>query len=329
VTGGQTTHVTTTPLMLNIDLRADRDGDGQPDADTVAVSLGQPPTDPMAGTTLPNRLVMPVMDAGGEGFVFVAIDGSYNNTPGFVGPAHIRFPPDDDPVIQALGIPYLNRLAVGLAGRATYFGADPPGISTPVLPQVAAGESVTFDSWLDLPLPLHPAQPKAGVPGSPPLDTVSSEPFTGHLEWKPVAAPRTPDVYALRLNYMTSAPRNLLLESQVPEAANKGSLGGAKSHCLWELFVPADRTSVDLPVFPADAPTRPLLANPSPTVSPTDDTPEPPQHYAATTLEIEVNAYLLGARDKTFAYNQDFLYSDVNLRCSVVSQDSYLVTVAP
>ncbi len=327
VTGGQTTYVVP-PLMLDIDLRADRDGDGQPDADTVAISLGVPPTDPMTGVTLPSRLVMPVMDAGGEGFVFVAIDGSYNNTPGFVGPTHIRFPVEDDQAIAALRIPYLNRLAVGLSGRSAYFGADPPGISTPVRPQVVGGDSVAFDSWLDLPQAIHPVPPVAGVPGKPPLDTLSAEPFTGHLEWKPVASPGSPDLYAIRLNYMTAAPRNLLLENMDATAQGVGSFGGPKSHCLWEMFVRPERTWVDLPVFPADARARPVLANPSPTGAAVGDAPEPPQHYAATTIEVELNAYLLGAGDKTFAYDQDFAYSDVNLHCSVVSQDSYVVTSA-
>jgi len=325
VTGGQTTYLTT-PILLDIDLRVDQDGDGKPDDDTVAISMGEPPVDPLTGHPLPNRLVMPVVDVGGEGFVFVAIDGTYNNSDQIDGPVHIRYPRDDNPTIRdLLGIPYLNRLAVGLAGRASYFGADPPGISTQVRPNVSGGDSVVFHKWLDLPQAVFPTPPIVGVSGAPGLDTLSKDPFSGRIEWRRVSNPRLPDVYVIRLNYMTAAPRNLILEAQDEFADGRGSLGGPESHVLWELFVPGARTAIELPVFPPDAEVRPVLRNLEPTTSPTDDTPEPPQHYADTTIEIELNAYLLGASGKTFDYNANFEYSDVNLSCDVVSQDSFVV----
>jgi hypothetical protein len=321
VVGGQTTQVE--DLVLDIDLAMSGVGASE---ETTFIALGEPPKDPLTGKDLPNRLAMPVMDTGGEGFVWVAVDGSYNSPVGFAGPIGIRFPGDDNPSFEALGLT-LNRLAVGLAGRSSYCGADPPGISTPVRPQVVAGDTVTFDSFLDLPEPLVPSRPASGVPGAPGLDTVSTEPFTGRIEWKAVKNPRAPDLYAVRLNYLTAAPRNLLLETTEPACEGKGSLGGPKSHCLWELFVPGGRTAIDLPVFPDDAPVRPVLANPAPTQPPAEGEPEPPQHYAADTIEIELNAYLLGASGKPYDYNRDFAYSDVNLSCEVVSQDSYLVQV--
>ena len=47
----------------------------------------------------------------------IAIDGAYYpraGQPAFTGTVPVRFPDDDDPVIQELGLT-LNRLAVGLA----------------------------------------------------------------------------------------------------------------------------------------------------------------------------------------------------------------------
>ena len=324
VVGGQTT---SQDLLLNIDLTPK-------EGKTVDISLGTPadnpaPVDPLTGKVLPNRLVMPVMDTGGEGFIFVSVDGAYN-VPEFTDAAvRVRFPDDDDPALpQGLR---LNRLAVGLAGRATYLGADPPGISTPVRPQqVAGGPVVDFSAptaWLDLPRPKVPARAATGIPGAPPLDTVSDDPLSGRIEWEPVTLPAAPDLYVVRLNYMTSAPWNFFAEdANNPGTVGKGSLGGPRSHGLWELFVPAGTTAINLPVFDKDVPMRPRIENPA---SNQDDLllekPLCPQHYSPDTVEIELNAYRLGASGKTYSYNQDFLYSDVNLSCAVVSQDSYLV----
>jgi hypothetical protein len=315
VVGGQETVVE--KLLLDIDLTPTG-------GSNVDLLLGNLPGDPLTGKAFPNALAMPVMDTGGEGFVFVAVRGVTDpdgTTGGYVDPVSFafRFPDDDHPRIRALGL-RLNRLAVGLAGRAAVFGADPPGISTPVLPGVQAGDVVRFDSrdsWLDVPRGVHPAPPGAGLNGVP-LDTVSGDPFTGKVTWAPNARPRVPDLNVVRFNYMTSAPRNAMFFSE-----KQGSLGGPRSHCLWEVFVPGDWTSLTLPEFPDDAPVKPYLANPVPNLGAADD----PQHYAADTIEIELNAYLLGASGKPFDYGRDFLYSDVNLNCAVVSQDSYLVTV--
>lgn len=320
VEGGKTTYADI-PLMIDL-----RPGPGF----TINVDLGPltdspVPVDPLTGKKLPNRLVMPVMDTGGEGFIFVSVDGSYNcrnECDGVVLPVPIRFPDDDDPVIQSLNLK-LNRMAVGLAGRATYFGADPPGISTPVRPQLKKGETVDFsspDAWLDIPVAVEPKPPVYGVPGAPGLDTVSETPFTGKIAWKPVTRPRQPDLYVVRLGYLTAAPRNVLADGKNGEL---GSLGGPKSHCLWELIVPPWRNEIEIPKFPDDAPVRPRLENPVPNL----DDPRAPQHYSSDTIEIELNAYLLGASGKPYDYNTDFAYSDVNLSCYVVSQDSFAVKV--
>lgn len=299
-------------LMLNIDLVAE-------EGVSVDVSMGNLPIDPRTGRQLPNGLAMPVMDTGGEGFVFVDINSSYN-LPGFVNPLRIRFPSQDDPAIQALGLS-LTPLAVGLAARASVLGADPPGISTAVHPGVVAGDTVSFnvsDAWLDVPAFVNPLPPSLGAP----LDTVSAEPFTGRVTWKPITRPRVPDVHVVRVNYMTGAPINPLLSDT--DSGRSGSLGGPRSHCLWELVLVADQAWLDLPVFPPEAAVRPLLRNPEPTL----DDPDTPYHYASDTLEIELNAYLLGAGGKTFDGSRDFLYRDFNLSAAAVSQDSVLVKVS-
>lgn len=292
-------------LLLNIDLRPKQ-------GTTVKIALDNQPIDWRTGKPLVNRLVMPVMDTGGEGFVFVSIDGSYHTREGRpvrVDPVEVRFPDDDHPVIKELGLK-LNRLAVGLAGRSAFLGGDPAGISTPVKPGVQTGDFVDFSSsqaWLEVPRITFPAP----VDNDVPLDTVSKDLFDGHVEWAPITNPRQPHLQVLRVNYLTAAPSNVL-------AGEGGTLGGPRSHCLWELFVPSDRTSVSLPVFPKEAAIKPVIANPEPTAN---NDPSP-QRFDSRTIELELNAYILEAGGKPFDYNNNFAYQDVNLQCAVVSQDS-------
>ncbi|MBM4397512.1 MAG: hypothetical protein FJ087_17725, partial [Deltaproteobacteria bacterium] len=237
VTAGET-------AFIDLDLAIDLGPDSGP---TVDLYLDNPPSG------YPNVLAMPVMDTGGEGFVFVSVDSSYNfGDASSSKPIRIRFPDDDDPVIAGLRLK-LNRLAVGLAGRESHEGADPPGISTPVRPGVKGPAEVRFDTadkWLDVPLLVTPAPRKVGV-GIGPLDAVSDEPFDRLVRWAPVEHPRRPDVFVVRLNYMTSAPSNPFAKS----------LGGPRAHCLWEMFVPGDRTEIVLPAIPEVAS---ILRNPAP-----------------------------------------------------------------
>lgn len=307
VRGGE---VTTQDLVFSVDLRP------LPGM-TVDVSLGGFPADWKTGEPLPNGLVFGVVDTGGEGYLFVAVDGSYQWKP-FENPIRLRFPDPDNPTWKALGITPTH-LAVGFAGREAVLGADPPGMTTAITPGVGAGDHAdysTAEAWLPAPHLLHP-EPPAEVGG--PLDAVSSEPFVGEAAWVPVSWPRRPDFHVFRVNYLTPAPRNTLIET--PGDPRKGSIGGPASHCLWEVFVPGDRSALSLPVFPEDAPLRPPLFNPVPT----DDDIEAPQHYGPRTLELELNAYLLGAGGKPFDYNNDFGYFDVNLHAAGVSQDSFAV----
>ena len=307
VQGGQDTVIQSLPM--DIDLLSDS-------APTLDINVGSPPTDWQTGAPFPNVLVMPVIDTGGEGFIWVTVDGSFNRA-GFENPVRVRFPSNDDPAIKRLGIT-LKPMGVALAGRATYFGGDPPGISTPVFPLAQPGVPVDFTqpaSWLEAP---HITVPRPVAPRKP-LDAVSDDVFAGTVEWLPVADPATPDLYVLRANYLTAAPLNTLVTND--DTGGKGTLGGPRSHCLWEFFVPSDRTRVDLPVLPDDARARPVLANPQPTAA--DDSS--PQRFGPKTIELELSAYRLGAGGKPFDYNDDFAYSDVNLQCAVVSQDSFAV----
>ncbi|HPB50189.1 MAG TPA: hypothetical protein PLY68_02395 [Myxococcota bacterium] len=291
-------------ILMNIDLSSQEE-------DAVQMYLGNLPTDYKTGAPMPNALAMPVIDTGGEGFIFVSINGDYNRE-GFQNPIEIKFPDPDDPVLKNLGLRITN-LAVGLAGRASYKSGDPPGISTPVRPGVEAGDTVHLDSpsaWLELPELLEPAV----VPPDRPLDTVSPDLFTGEIRWRPVSNPVSPDLYILRLNYLTSAVENRWF---VDGEGKFGTLGGPRSHALWEFFVPPDRSSVTLPVFPEGFPT-PYLGNPEPT--PPDS--RSPHFFDADTIEVELSAYVLGADGKPFDYSSDFEYNDVNMHCTVVSQES-------
>ncbi len=307
VRGGE---VTTQDLAFSVDLRP-------LPGTTVDVSLGGFPADWKTGKPLPNGLVFGVVDTGGEGYLFVAVDGSYQWKP-FRNPIPVRYPDPGNAAWKALGITPTH-LAVGFAGREAVLGADPPGITTAITPGVGPGDHADYSmasAWLPAPRILHP-EPPAQVGG--PLDALSPEPFVGEVSWEPITWPRPPDFYVFRVNYMTPAPRNTLIEQ--PGDPRKGSVGGPASHCLWEVFVPGDRSSLTLPAFPDDAPVRPPLFNPVPT----DGDPEAPQRYGAKTLELELNAYLLGAGGKPFNYNNDFEYFDVNLHAAGVSQDSFVV----
>jgi hypothetical protein len=303
--------VTTVNLLMNIDLT-------QESGESVDIHMGSLPNDWKTGRSMANALVMPVMDTGGEGFIFVAVNGDYNRD-GFTNPIKIRFPDEDDPVIKALGLK-ITRLAVGLAARKSYLGGDPPGISTPVRPGISSDADVHFDTgdvWLEIPKLAHPQVTADDVP----LDTVSTDLFDGTISWEPVVSPHTPDLYVVRLNYLTEAPLNWLVESS-KDSGVFGTLGGPKSHALWEFFVPSDMTSITLPTFPEGFPT-PYLGNPDPT--PADSTS--PHRFGPKTIEVELSAYILGSDGKEFNYSDNFAYNDVNMHCTVVSQDSVPVNL--
>jgi len=297
-------------VQLTIDLTADAKKVG------VDLAVEAVPNDPSTGERLPNVLVMPVLDTGAYGFLFSDVNGTFNR-PGFQNPVRVPFPDAAD----FAGIPdvTLTPLVVALGARAAFKGADPPGISVPILNDFAPGDRLSLAdaaSWWSLPEGLEPSP----SPADAPLDTVGGTLSTGgdarggRFRWKPVTTPRAPDLYVVRLNVMTTAPKSFV---------QGYSLGGPTAHNLWEIFLPGDRTEVTLPDLPADAPNQPVLRNPAP-----NDTaePRPPQVYAADTLEWELNAYALG-EGKLFDYQNDFALSDLSLHSPAVSQDSWLFRV--
>ena len=301
--------VTEVEILMNIDLSPES-------GETVDITVDDLPIDWKTGQRMPNALIMPVIDTGGEGFIFVSVDGSYNR--GIRGPVKVRFPDPDHPEIKKLGLKLTN-LAVGLAGRKAYLAGDPPGISTPVRPGVKAPAQINFDgpgTWLEIPRIEIPAP----VPDGVSLDTVSEDVFDGTVTFRPVADYTTPDLYVLRLNYLTAAPRNTFCADR--ESGVSCSLGGPRSHALWEMFVPPDMTTVTLPTFPPGFPT-PYLGNPDPTPAASTS----PHRFDADTIEVELSAYVLGADGKPFDYDDNFAYQDVNMHCTVVSQDSVAVRV--
>jgi len=295
------------PLHLSIDLLADEK--------FVSVDLAREavPIDPVTDATLENVLVMPVLDTGAYGFLFADVNGTFNRD-GFQNPTRLPFPTAAD--FAGVSDVVLTPLVVALGARAAFKGADPPGISVPILNGFAPGDHLSLTdpaSWWSLPVGLEPAP----APGGSNLDAVGGTLVTGgdarggRFRWEPVTSPRTPDLYVVRLNVMTSAPKGL---------TQGFSLGGPTAHNLWEVYLPGDRTELTLPELPADAPNQPVLVNRAP-----NDTadPRPPQVYAADTLEWELNAYALG-EGKAFEYANDFALSDLSLHCPAVSQDSWL-----
>jgi hypothetical protein len=295
------------PLRLDVDLTAP---EKRVEVDLAADAI---PTDPATGEPLPNVLVLPVLDTGSYGFLFSDVNGTFNRE-GFQNPVRVPFPSAAD--FAGLDDVVLTPLVVALGARAAYKGADPPGISVPILNGFAPGDHLSLadpSDWWSLPEGLEPSPAPAGSP----LDAVGgtlvtgSEARGGRFRWKPVTAPRTPDLYVVRLNTMTSAPKGLSAGS---------SLGGPTAHNLWEVYLPGDRTTFTLPDLPADAPNQPVLRNRAPNDA---AEPAPPQVYAADTLEWELNAYALG-EGKSFDYNDDFALSDLSLHSPAVSQDSWL-----
>ena len=251
-------------LELRIDLR---EGAG-----AVAVNLDELPVDPLTQEELPNGLMLPVIDTG-KGFVFVDIDGSYNvfeNADGSYSPyddeherpspllTEVVFPNPDDPVLKALALT-LDPLVVGLAGRKAYRGADPPGISTAIRHVWAPAPTVDYaqrSSWPQLPLMVEPAPPDNPQFIDVGEDELSEEPVMvvdavggtltdGRIAWDfPTDTPE-PDIFVVRINYMTPGPVVPIVDT---------SLGGARSHALWEFYVRGDQREMILPELPRRGP---------------------------------------------------------------------------
>ena len=311
---------TTVDLTLDVDLTS-------PDALEIPVTLGNLPPDPATGAALPNALMLPVMDTGGGGFVFVDVNSAFN-LPNFTNPTQVSFPAPDDPRLVALGLDE-EPLVVGLAARASVGGADPPGISTAVTHRrrsVAPVDYADPSAWPHLPVIDEPAPPPPQWDGAA-LDAVGGTLQGRRVAWHGDGGGQDPDLYVVRVNAMMPAPVNPLL----PEL----TIGGPRSFVRWELYVPRARCAgagsagldepgacaVTLPTLPADA-GLPGLVNPNPTDA-AKEAGEAHQGYAADALEIEVNLYALGS-ERPFHYDADFRFADVNLNASGVSQDSHV-----
>lgn len=274
------------------------------------------PTDPQTDQPLKNGLLLGVMDTGGFGFLFFDVNAAYNH-PDFSNPISMVLPDPDSPAFVDNGIQPLN-LVVALAGRASVQGMDPPGISTPVTSGVHTGDKVDLRQntrWPPLPIGIKPTPPPKGAA----IDFVQDSTCKLDFEWQAVTKPAVPDLYIVSINYMTPAQPNPL---------NSGwSVGGPRSHCLWEVLIAPGIHSIHLP-NPADiGPNLPRLENPVPSI----DTKNVNQHYAGNTLEIEFNTYYISSnmpeKTETFKLNQGFLYQYCNTHARGVGQDSYLFTL--
>lgn len=333
VKGGE---VTTSDLTLTVDLLDQK----EQDIEKFEVFMGRFPQDPFTGLPMKSGLLLPVAWTQQYGYVWSDVNGKYN-VPDFVNPIEILYPDPKTPTISALGFD-LFRMNVGLAGRATYMGADPPGISTCIVRSQDPTAPVRMDAdyvWLALPQGISPTPPdptpakecvpktaKADPPGScvnyatPPTHYIPLDRAGGTLEnrtisWNPVVTPLNADLYAIRLGYLTPAQANPYRSGH--------SIGGPASHKLWEILVPGGITSVQLPVLPKEVyGDTPLLVNPVPSL----DKEKAPQRFGPNTLEVEFNAYLMGD-GKPFNYHDFFLFEDLNLSSHAVSQDSYPFTI--
>jgi hypothetical protein len=344
ITVGPGEQITDLEVPLTVDLIAQKaSGEG-----VFQVAMGGFPMDPITGEELANGLLLPVADSGPLGFIWADINSAYNQ-PDFANPLTIVYPSSDHPTAQELGLDFFY-MTVGLAGRGAYLGADPPGISTAIIRNRPSGSLLdmsTYDSWLAIPQGTSPTPPDFFKPKKCPADTVLPDPpgscvfadeIPGHywpldwrdpksvldssrtIAWNPVAQPRYADTYAVRIGYLTPAPKGLV----------KGySIGGPNSHKLWETVVDGHIFSFELPELPPDIYTDSdgnpveLLGNPAPTLT----LENVAFRYGEETLEVEFNAYLMGD-GKAFDFNDNFLLEDLNLTSHSVSQDSYLFKLA-
>lgn len=329
IVAGETINVDI-PLSINLE------DFSEDSAISVFARFGDMPKDPLTGVSLPNGLLLPVSDTGGDGFIWSQINGAYNQ-PGFTNPLSAIFPSNSHDTVDGLALD-LFQMTVGIAARASYLGADPPGISTAIMRCPEPGELPMDDpnQWLDLPVGLEPSPPDTSPPttctpgewpplepGSCvettkipdvyfPLDRVGGALLARRFAWEPVVSPYPADLYILRIGYLSTAP-------QGPE--DGFSIGGPDSWGLWEIVTDRDQTSFVLPVLPKDAP-GPDLQNPAHNLG----DPDAPMHFGPRTLEAEFNAYLM-SDCRTFSFNNGFLYEDLNLDSRSVSQDSYLFEV--
>lgn len=335
VTAGKTTQA---DIRLEIDLVEQR----KANINRFSVHMGSFPEDPYTNAPYHNGLLMPVVDMGRFGYIFVDVNGAYNR-PGFANPIEVLFPDPQHPVILALGVdPYFMTVAV--AGRRSFLGADPPGISTAIRRPQTPEEDIHVDSdyhWLLPPQGRLPAPPSSlpvstckerpelkSTPGMCvdldagqaipdhyiPLDRVGGTLEDGVIAFEPVTRPWAADLYAVRLGYLTSAPRNPTLSGY--------SVGGPSSHKLWEILCPGHVTTFQLPTLPSSLFGGKLLRNPASNL----DDPKAPHRYGPNTLEVEFNAYLMG-ENRPFNYHDGFRFEDMNLDSLNVSQESYPIRV--
>lgn len=336
VEADQTAHI---KLKLDIDLSSHNPEQNN----KFQVNMAGLPTDPIMGGSFPNALLLPVIDTGPFGFIWSDINGAYNDQEEFKNPLTAVYPAHDHPSFPEDWGVNLFYMTVGLAGRYSYLGADPPGISTIIIRQQEPVDVLHMDldsKWLRTPVGLAPEPPdptpapscKSPGPAEPPgscvhaddpplhyfpLDRVGGELIERRFEWEPIEQPRNPDLYAVRIGYLVSAPNN-----SMPGLEGR-AIGGPDSFKLWEILAPGHVTSFTLPELPPEVyPDRPLLVNPAPNIG---DAVAPHQ-YGADTLEVEFNAYLMGEW-KPFFYHDNFVFEDMNLNSAAVSQDSYPFTM--
>jgi hypothetical protein len=314
-------------IPLTIDMQSD-------DNIKVEVWLGNKGYDPRAKADLPHLLLLPALDFGPDGVVFVDVNSAYQQPETFENPQTIRFPPLNHPTFTALDLYDNGNLFNIIGARYANQGGDPPGISVHVFRHLQDGDVIDArneDSCLDMQLPLDPAPPllyeSEEIPEGEehptyiPMDTVGGKLTANHFSWGQIDVPRASDVNIMRINYMTPAPDNPLMRDHV--------VGGPESHGLWEIILDGAVTEFTLPELPDDAPNMPILLNPQPT-----DKERSVQTYAENALEAEVNAMILGnpggpdpGYDHVFDYNNGFLYTDTEQHAYGVSQDSYIFEV--
>ncbi len=285
------------------------------------------------GSLIPNLLLLPAIDFGKDGVVFVDVGSRYQELGPASNPNFAAFPYEDHPEFQKLGLKSFGNLFNIIGARRNVYGSDPPGISVRIFRYLEDGESINATAqdrdMITMPLPIEPTPPPFGAPVDEPGGSLSK---TGTIRWVNGLTPQAPHINIARLNYMVPAPKNTIANEP------RQSIGGPRSYILWELFMPGDREEVKLPNLPDDAPNMPLLRNPRPNIDRKckrcSEQECDPQGYAENMLELELtHVHVTDARGAdvqprtSYDFRNGWRYRDFEDRAWSTAQDSFIVTI--
>ena len=257
--------------------------------------------------TMSNIMLLPALFTEDQWVISSDIEAGYN-LERFSNPLITVFPTNDHFRMIELGLKF-TPLIVAVAGRDAYNGAILPGLSAAVSKGFSTPVNFNIpESWAHLPITKFPKAPLIDKRPDEWLDSVS---FPSVISWRKPLGMNDPELYTIRINYMTSPPYNPF---------TGGTIGGPESHFLWEIYIPGYITEIIMPKLPEFAT---LISNPVPT-----DISNSVYHYNESNLEFEITAYYLEYDTNQFDFNNNFFFYEVNYYTKKASQDSFIFSVS-